>query len=99
MAKIAIEIGKYLKDIVDTYVYEICQDYIAECTEVCWLMCVNSPPMYISADKTDTFQHHLYTWYTASGKYVSYVVWPTLFQYKDGPIMQRGEAQGTNNKM
>ncbi|KAL3879701.1 hypothetical protein ACJMK2_031988 [Sinanodonta woodiana] len=99
MSDVKAEIGKSLYDIVDHDVYKICQDYIAECTEVCWLMCVKSPPMYISADKTDTLQHHLYTWYTTSGKYVAYVVWPTLFQYKDGPIMKRGVAQGTNNKM
>ncbi|KAK3578298.1 hypothetical protein CHS0354_004205 [Potamilus streckersoni] len=74
----------------------VCQVYIDECTKVCWLMCIKSPPMYISTKTTEEFDHNFYTSYTKSGKRVSYVVWPTLFQYENGPVMKKGVAQGIN---
>ncbi|KAK3578297.1 hypothetical protein CHS0354_004204 [Potamilus streckersoni] len=94
MADVGKVIEESLPDEIGSNVYIDCQDYLAECTKVCWLMCIKSPPMYISAATTDKFDHNLYTSYTKSGTRVSYVVWPTLFQYENGPIMKKGVAQG-----
>ncbi|KAL3879564.1 hypothetical protein ACJMK2_031858 [Sinanodonta woodiana] len=75
-----------------------CESYIAECIKICWQMCVKYPSMYMSAKTNTDFDHGLYTSYTTAGEHVSYVVWPVLFQYEEGPMLKRGIAQGTNQR-
>ncbi|KAK3580471.1 hypothetical protein CHS0354_035515, partial [Potamilus streckersoni] len=90
------KIGDSLQSLVGSDVYIACQDYIAECIRVCWLMCINLPSMYISAETEEVFNPDLYTSYTKSGTKMSYVVWPALFQCENGPKLKKGIAQGTN---
>ncbi|KAK3578295.1 hypothetical protein CHS0354_004202 [Potamilus streckersoni] len=85
--------------------------YIQACTRVCWLMCIKEPQMHLhfgdipeNDHKHDANQDvHIFDTtqfvsYTKTGMYVKYVVWPALFLYKDGPIMKKGVAQGSQGK-
>jgi hypothetical protein len=46
--------------------------------------------------KTD-FDKNLFKEYTFLGNYFDYIVWPALLLHKDGPLLSKGIAQGTNN--
>ncbi|KAK3607098.1 hypothetical protein CHS0354_026305 [Potamilus streckersoni] len=52
------------------------------------------PPMYIFCDKEAVFDHNKYASYTKAGTEISYVVWPVLYLYKNGPLVRKGVAQG-----
>ena len=69
--------------------------YIEMCVKVCWLMVIQEPPMYLDQQKPDNFDLTKYTWYTESGPYVAYIVWPAIFRCENGPMLGRGVAQGT----
>ncbi|KAK3607095.1 hypothetical protein CHS0354_026302 [Potamilus streckersoni] len=72
--------------------------YIQECVRICWLMCIKDPPLYIFYEKEQVFDKNHYKEYTEKGPRVSYVVWPALYLYKDGPMMRKGVAQGTGKR-
>lgn len=47
----------------------------------------------------DPFNKVLFKDYTARGIYTEYVVWPVMFLHKNGPLLGKGVAQGTNEKL
>ncbi|XP_071125964.1 uncharacterized protein [Mytilus edulis] len=72
----------------------VCTIYIKRCVDMCFYMRIKMPEMYlqfdcdiINVDKT-TFKP-----YTKDGDKVDYVVWPALFLFKEGPLMNRGVVQ------
>ncbi|KAK3593601.1 hypothetical protein CHS0354_018699 [Potamilus streckersoni] len=73
--------------------------YVDKCIEACLLMSVQDPPMFLSAypDKDGLFSHTSYRAYTKSGKYELFIVWPVLYLHKNGPMMAKGVAQGTDD--
>lgn len=61
---------------------------------MCFFMRIKIPEMYLqfdcdikNVDKT-TFKP-----YTKDGDTLDYVVWPALFLFKEGPLMNRGVVQ------
>ncbi|KAL3879688.1 hypothetical protein ACJMK2_031975 [Sinanodonta woodiana] len=86
-------------------------EYITSCVSICFMMCTKEPPMYLDfgdlkepaqlRNKTATKMHFdkdKFMSYTMSGNYIDYVVWPAVYLYKDGPLMKKGVAQGTNDE-
>ena len=75
-------------------------DYAAKCCELCLLMCVKDPPLYINfqTDATNyenvSFNNEQYKAYTKKGKHIQFLVWPCLFLEKNGAILAKGIAQG-----
>ena len=43
------------------------------------------------------FNKDLFKEYTTRGYYLDYIVWPALFLHKDGPLLSKGIAQGTED--
>ncbi|KAK3578308.1 hypothetical protein CHS0354_004218 [Potamilus streckersoni] len=91
---IAKEINEKLVEIIGQQGVTACNEYIEECVRICWLMCIKDPPMYIFCDKEDIFNKNHFMEYTEIGNKVSYVVWPVLYLYQNGPLMRKGVAQG-----
>ena len=76
--------------------------YAAKCSEICLLMCVKDPPLYIDFLTDEKNPQHLlfsgerYKAYTKKGKHILYIVWPCLYLEKNGPLLGKGIAQGGN---
>ncbi|XP_052793227.1 uncharacterized protein LOC128227064 isoform X2 [Mya arenaria] len=80
----------------------IAEKFINESVELCWLMAVQDPPVYVDSNVNKHKQpldKNLYKYYTQKGKLVDYVVWPVLFLKKDGPLLSKGIAQGFVDQM
>ena len=81
--------------------YDMIQNYLDKCLELCWLMVIQDPPVFmdcnikVSKKKKRIFDKNLYKAYTKEGKRIIYVVWPVLFLHEgDGPVLSKGVAQG-----
>lgn len=61
------------------------------------MMRIQDPPIYMEADyKTNSaFDSNKMRSYTKAGKFVHFVVWPTFFLHKDGPLLAKGVVQGS----
>ncbi|XP_052793239.1 uncharacterized protein LOC128227079 [Mya arenaria] len=76
---------------------ELAEKFINESVDLCWLMAVQDPPVYVDTSVNKHGQPldtNLYKYYTQKGKLVDYVVWPVLFLTRDGPLLSKGIAQG-----
>ena len=68
--------------------------YVRECGQVCWDLCVQTPPMIIDYSETE-FNFDLHTRFHQSNVNSSAILlyhWPTLLQTTAGPI-SRGVVQ------
>ncbi|XP_061166754.1 uncharacterized protein LOC133175659 [Saccostrea echinata] len=70
--------------------------FFDRCTELCWFMNVHHPPLVLEwripqGSLVDTSR---FTFYTRSGHYVDYVVWPALLLSEEGAILSKGVVQG-----
>ena len=72
------------------------QAYVRRCTEICWLMSVQDPPMAISTALSDHHKHDKtsYRDYMKVGAYIDYVVWPCVLIQDGGSLMCKGIAEG-----
>ncbi|XP_045206821.2 uncharacterized protein LOC123559064 [Mercenaria mercenaria] len=78
--------------------------FVTKSLELCWLMAIQDPPVFVDinierhGEKMDT---DLRKPYTTSGKYIEFIVWPTLYLHKGGNVLLKGVAQcmSVNNKM
>ncbi|KAK3607018.1 hypothetical protein CHS0354_020444 [Potamilus streckersoni] len=72
--------------------------YATLSVEIVWMMCLQDPPLCIKSieDKNtlEEFDTSLFRFYTRSGKYMEYCVWPVLLLYDGGPLLAKGVAQG-----
>ncbi|XP_048731261.2 uncharacterized protein LOC125648318 [Ostrea edulis] len=70
--------------------------YLDKCTELCWFMNIRHPPLVFEwqipqGSLIDTTR---FTFYTRSGRYVDYVVWPALLLTESGAVLSKGVVQG-----
>ncbi|XP_052796260.1 uncharacterized protein LOC128228799 [Mya arenaria] len=72
--------------------------YADQAVELCWLMIVQDPPVYMCptdiARKAD-FDPNLYRAYTKTGKRLAFYVWPALKLHEKGALLYKGVAQMT----
>ncbi|KAL3878843.1 hypothetical protein ACJMK2_031171 [Sinanodonta woodiana] len=70
--------------------------YVSSSVEIVWWMCIQDPPLCMKwTDNNNTkkeFDTSLYRFYTKSGRYVDYCVWPVLLHYDGGPVLTKGIA-------
>lgn len=61
------------------------------------MMRIQDPPIYMEADyqTNSAFDSNKMRSYTKAGKLVHFVVWPTFFLHKDGPLLAKGVVQGS----
>lgn len=71
------------------------QKYLDRCTEYCWIMAIQDPPMMLdfSPAQNEEFDKEIFRCYTRNGENVEFVVWPAVFLYKDGPLVTKGVLQ------
>lgn len=69
--------------------------FIKKCTELCWLMCLQDPPVVLDADATvgETFNPDMFKPYTNTGTIVSFNVWPPLLLHQNGALLVKGIVQ------
>ncbi|KAH3838955.1 uncharacterized protein LOC127877920 [Dreissena polymorpha] len=70
-----------------------------KCMELCWLMVIQDPPVSMDARTShlgEVFDLASYRPYTQSGKYIEFIVWPTLRLTENGPLLYKGVAQGAD---
>ncbi|XP_060078528.1 uncharacterized protein LOC132558026 [Ylistrum balloti] len=70
--------------------------YLHSCVELCWLMRLQDPPVFMMATIVAESTKDHFRAYTRSGKHFDFIVWPALFLYKDGPLLYKGVAQYTD---
>ncbi|CAC5415454.1 unnamed protein product [Mytilus coruscus] len=70
--------------------------YIKICSELCWMMQMSDPPLYLNFDVNsgENFNKNDYHVFTKCGRKIDYLVWPVLYLHKTGPILAKGLAQG-----
>lgn len=66
--------------------------YIDKCVEVSWLMCTQTPPMYLEFCNKGDRPTNNYRPLTRLGNAVQHCVWPALFLHKGGALMEKGVA-------
>ena len=83
------------KDFPEVLKDSVVQMYIKRCTEICWLMAVQDPPMALSTfeDEGNTFRRSKFREYTRTGALVDYAVWPAVLIQDNGDLMAKGVAQ------
>ncbi|XP_052808188.1 uncharacterized protein LOC128237043 [Mya arenaria] len=74
-----------------------CMAFIEQCVELCWYMCMQTPPLFIgfsdnmkqdiAVDKTK------YEIASGKGAKVDFVLWPPLYGQKDGDVISKGVIQ------
>ncbi|XP_060571879.1 uncharacterized protein LOC132730048 [Ruditapes philippinarum] len=81
---------------------EAFKPFVQQCLELCWLMAIQDPPLYLTLEncKTDQiFDGNTFKEYIESGPYVEFVVWPAVFLEKDGPLLCKGVVQCKKYKL
>ncbi|KAL3879271.1 hypothetical protein ACJMK2_031573 [Sinanodonta woodiana] len=75
---------------------KLCETYILECVQLCWLMHIQTPPLCLDLKtiKGQVFDKNSYKEYTKKGKKIAFVVWPALFLHETGAMLSKGVAQG-----
>lgn len=83
------------KDYEELIKAEKLQIYINRCTELCWLMAVQDPPMALTGEVGEgaAYKKTEYREYTKSGPVVDYVVWPAVLIQDNGDLIAKGIVQ------
>ncbi|XP_052279462.1 uncharacterized protein LOC127877545 isoform X1 [Dreissena polymorpha] len=71
------------------------KEYSTLATELCWLMCIQDPPVVMVTDchHGELFDKNLFRMYKRNGVSYSYLVWPALLLHTGGGILMKGVAQ------
>ncbi|KAK3582916.1 hypothetical protein CHS0354_009723 [Potamilus streckersoni] len=77
--------------------------YLEDCIEICWRMTLQEKPMHLETsveirNGQKHFDNEKFRAYTKTGQYVDFVVWPAIYLFEGGPILERGVAQGLSHK-
>lgn len=70
----------------------LANEYIKKCSEICWMMNVQNPPILLDFDLKYGYiiDQHAFTTFRKNGDYVNYVVWPAVYSYRNGPLLCKG---------
>ncbi|XP_062613093.1 uncharacterized protein LOC134274862 [Saccostrea cucullata] len=67
--------------------------YIKSCVQICWLFAIQDPAMQLWWPKEQSKIDEDVKEFTKRGTVISYVVWPTLYLHRNGPLMSKGVVQ------
>ncbi|XP_033742196.1 uncharacterized protein LOC117328768 [Pecten maximus] len=72
-----------------------CERFVFACVDVCWLMSVREPPMFLdfTCKNGSKFNKEVYSFYTKTGNKVNYLVWPPIYIYENGQLLHKGVVQ------
>lgn len=90
-----VEVKSWEKKGVDKKHVEACIPYLQKCAELCWLIALHDPPLFMKFDVKpgDKFDQNVYTVYSASGNKIDYLVWPPLYNGENGGLLSKGTAE------
>lgn len=94
------QVGDIFQD-EDSRKSEDVDKFLKKCAQVCWLMVIQDPQVFVDTNLNDIRKHFdtdRYKTYTKTGTYVDFIVWPTLYLHKGGDILMKGVAQGASDK-
>ena len=65
------------------------------------MMRVQDPPIYMEANyaTNSAFDSSRMRSFTKAGQFIHFVVWPTFFLHKDGPLLAKGVVQGSKTEL
>ena len=65
------------------------------------MMRVQDPPIYMEANyaTNSAFDLSRMRSFTKAGQFIHFVVWPTFFLHKDGPLLAKGVVQGSKTEL
>ncbi|XP_062575420.1 uncharacterized protein LOC134237332 isoform X1 [Saccostrea cucullata] len=67
--------------------------FVDRCVELLWMFAIHDPPLELEwARAGDTMGSHLQS-YSDTGNRVGFNVWPTLRQFRNGPVLCKGVVQ------
>lgn len=75
-----------------------CEVFVDRCIELCWMMNIQDPPMYLQFESSDVIDRSMFRLFTRNGERLEYVVWPALLLHENGPLVQKGVAQPVPSK-
>ncbi|XP_069129542.1 uncharacterized protein [Argopecten irradians] len=72
-----------------------CEPFVFACVDVCWLMAVKEPPMYLdfSCKPGSKVNKDVYSSYTKTGNKMDFLVWPPVYIYEKGHLLYKGVLQ------
>lgn len=70
-----------------------CESFIDRSVEVCWMMQIQDPPLYLEFDSTENIDKSLFRLFTKNGRSLDFVVWPALLLHENGPLVHKGVVQ------
>ncbi|KAK3100552.1 hypothetical protein FSP39_021677 [Pinctada imbricata] len=86
--------GQVLPDVCDP-MSKPCKKYVEKCMRLCWLMHIQDRQIVLlfEFDRDKPFSTDVYRHFTKVGKMGDYLVWPPMFLYEGGPLLQKGVIQ------
>lgn len=66
--------------------------------EYCWLMCVQDPPIHLDAYDRGLKIKDVWVYDTDSENVPDDVVWPGIYEYKNGPLLSKGIIYADNRR-
>lgn len=80
----------YEKKLLEAYT-----PYLQKCAEICWMMALHDPPLYMKMDSKpgEKFDLNIFTVYSTTGDKLDYIVWPPLYNGRDGGLLSKGSAE------
>ena len=91
------KIDEQLNRILSSDEQILLKPYIDETLDICLLMCIQDPPVFIPTDtdkEGSQFDQTLYKAYMNISKQIEYVVWPPSYLYNGGSMLSKGVAEG-----
>ncbi|XP_060571875.1 titin homolog [Ruditapes philippinarum] len=92
-----VTVSRKIKDLPPSSLEsEAFKPFVQKCLELCWLMAIQDPPLYLTLENCKTgqiFDRNTFKEYTKSGGYIEFVVWPAVFLEKGGPLLCKGVVQ------
>ena len=91
LSKLPSECDRHVID----YLSNSRNQYLTKCLQLCWIMVCQSPPIHLEWNyEYCSFDVSILKPFTENGDTIHYLVWPVMFLHKDGPLLNKGVAQG-----
>lgn len=83
------------KKSLDKKSIEACAPYLLKCAELCWLIVLHDPPLFVKFDvkQGEKLDPNIFSVYSLSGDTIDFLVWPPLFNGESGGLLGKGTAE------
>lgn len=67
--------------------------FVDRCVELIWMFAIHDPPLQLEWAREGELMGSNLESYTSRGNRVGFNVWPTLRQFRNGPVLSKGVVQ------